>query len=199
MKTTTATLIQIALVRTPNLSVKEIATQIGKSDSVVRETLNKMEGITRYERAGKASAVFTFTPQMEVQEVTELEADMTNQFNRPLEEPTLEEQMAEIKEAGKELAVSVKEALAEADAVLAEEGKVKKARKSLNPQPVIDKKRAILEEAGYWLFYHKDDRLWSVGSELKDKSMRFDSKYLSGKTAQDLVAEIEAVEVGRHI
>ena len=71
-------------------------------------------------------------------------------------------------------------------------GKQRGERKSnrdgnLNPQPVIDRKRAAVEEAGGKLVYEKHERLWAVVRADGTNATLFNSRQFACYTAEDLV------------
>lgn len=62
---------------------------------------------------------------------------------------------------------------------------VKAKRTVLNPQPVIDKKTALLAEAGFSLTYAS--RMWTIQSKETGLSFSFDSRTLASVKATEIV------------
>lgn len=62
---------------------------------------------------------------------------------------------------------------------------VKAKRVILNPQPVIDKKTALLAEAGFTLSYAS--RMWTIQSKETGLSFSFDSRTLASVKAAEIV------------
>lgn len=72
----------------------------------------------------------------------------------------------------------------------------KKARKSLNPQGVIDKKVSAVAATGFELSYSKATRQWKLcdpKEECEQSVMWFTSKELSVVTAEGLVLIVEGL------
>lgn len=65
------------------------------------------------------------------------------------------------------------------------EAPVKAKRVILNPQPVIDKKAALLAEAGFTLSYAS--RMWTIQSKATGLSFSFDSQTLASVKAPEIV------------
>ncbi len=65
------------------------------------------------------------------------------------------------------------------------EATVKAKRVILNPQPVIDKKTALLAEAGFTLTYAS--RMWTIQSNETGLSFSFDSRTLASVKASEIV------------
>ena len=62
---------------------------------------------------------------------------------------------------------------------------MKAKRTILNPQPAIDKKTALLAEAGYTLTYSA--RMWTIQNNETGFSVSFDSRTLASIKAAEIV------------
>lgn len=148
--------------------IREIKDAVPLSISRVRELVKQAVSRGLVEGSSDADDIMVYELTLEGREFLDPEMDDEDNQDEQDEQDDAEGLPAALEEPAEE-----------------PEAPVKAKRVILNPQPVIDKKTALLAEAGFTLTYAS--RTWTIQSNETGLSFSFDSRTLASVKAAEIV------------